>query len=76
MTVVQEGFRFVNDDGDEDASTFAAAQDANVNMLAGAAGRIRILLDASGDVAAAQYQLEFRYKPPGGSFGDWEAVGV
>jgi hypothetical protein len=72
--VTQEGFRFINDDGDEDASTFAAAQDANVSMLAGTAGRVRFLLDTSGDAAAAQYQLEFRYKPPGGSFGDWGKV--
>lgn len=74
--VTQEGFRFVNDDGDEDASTFAAAQDTDVYMAAGAAGRVRILLDASGDVDAAQYQLEFRYKPPGGSFGAWGKVGI
>jgi hypothetical protein len=72
--VTQEGFRFINDDGDEDASTFMAVQDANVSMLAGTAGRVRILLDTIGDAAAAQYQLEFRYKPPGGAFGDWGKV--
>jgi len=36
--------------------------------------RLRFLLDAAGDPAAAQFQLEYRYKPNEGSWGNWAIV--
>jgi hypothetical protein len=38
--------------------------------------RPRFLIDASGDPAAIQFQLEYRYKPSGGAYGDWAKVDV
>lgn len=59
-TVDQEGARFVNDDGSESGSSFKAAQNVNVTMAPAASARIRFLLQAAGDPAAATYQLEYR----------------
>lgn len=56
----QEGFRWFNDDGDEDASTGAAAQDTNITAPAGETRRLRILLDATGDPATTQFKLQYR----------------
>ena len=57
-TRTQEGHRFRNDDGSESAATWAAAQDAGVTLPTGTTVRVRVLVDASGDPASTQYQLE------------------
>lgn len=57
-TLTQEGFRFRNDDGSESAATWAAAQDAGATAATGTTVRVRVLVDATGDPAATQYQLE------------------
>jgi hypothetical protein len=73
-TLNQYSFRFLNDDGSESAATFAGAENANVNLSAGDILRLRYLIDATGDPTGKQFQLEFRRKPSGGSFGDWKPV--
>jgi len=73
-TIEQEGFRFRNDDGDEDGATWKANQDTNISLAADTAARIRMLLNATGDPASIGAQLEYRYKPSGGAFGSWTKV--
>jgi hypothetical protein len=70
----QHSFRFVNDDGSESGSTFAANLNTDVNLSANDTKRLRYLIDATGDPTGKQFQLEFRRKPSGGSFGDWNKV--
>jgi hypothetical protein len=59
-TLDQEGFRLRNDDGDEDAASWKEAQDANITAPKNANIRLRMIVDATGDPATAQYQLEYR----------------
>ena len=73
-SIEQEGFRFRNDDGSESAATWKANQDTNITLAADTAARIRMLLNATGDPASIGAQLEYRYKPSGGAFGDWGKV--
>lgn len=70
----QEGFRFRNDDGSESAATWKANQDTNITLAADTAARLRMLVNATGDPASKNYQLEYRHKPSGGSFGSWKKV--
>lgn len=56
----QEGFRFRNDDGSETTATWAAVQDTNISAASGTRRRLRVLLNATGDPAAGQYQLEVK----------------
>jgi hypothetical protein len=72
--IEQEGFRFRNDDGSESGATWKAAQDTNINLAADTAFRLREIINATGDPASAGYQDEYRYKPPGGSFGAWRKL--
>lgn len=73
-TLAQHSFRFFNDDGSESASTAKAALNTNVNLAANDVARIRFLIDATGDAAGKKFQLEYRKKPSGGSFGPWTEV--
>jgi hypothetical protein len=73
-SIEQEGFRFRNDDGDEDGATWKADQDTNITLAADTAARIRMLLNATGDPSSIGAQLEYRYKPSGGAFGSWTKV--
>ena len=57
-TLEQESFRFRNDDGTEANATWAADQDANMSANA-ADKRIRIIVNANGDPASSQFQLEW-----------------
>jgi hypothetical protein len=70
----QEGFRFRNDDADEDAATWKDTQDTNINSAVATKVRLRILLNATGDNPSKNFQLEYRRKPNGGSFGSWTKV--
>lgn len=56
----QEGARFRNDDGSESAATWAASQDANITHPLSTNLRLRALLDAIGDVASAQFRLDYK----------------
>lgn len=73
-TVNQHSFRFFNDDGSESGSTVKADLNTNINLSASGVARIRFLIDATGDPAGAQYQLEYRRKPSGGEFSSYKKV--
>lgn len=59
-TLDQSAFRFYNDDGNEAGATPAAAENTDLTAPAGETRRIRMQVDATGDPATAQYQLEWR----------------
>jgi len=73
-SIEQEGFRPRNDDGTEATATWKANQDTNITLAANTAFRLRMLLNATGDPDSINAQLEYRYKPTGGSFGSWTKV--
>ena len=72
--ISQHSFRFINDNGDEDESTFNAGLNANITLAPGNKIRVRFLLDTSGDIAGKQFQIEYRRKPSGGEFGSWKKI--
>lgn len=72
--LIQHSFRFRQDDGDEDAASWLATLNANINIAAGAAFRLRYLVDSSGDPSSKQFQIEYRRKPSGGEFGAWKKI--
>lgn len=47
LTIAQEGFRWRNDDGDEDGATWLAAQDTNAEIDLDTNARLRVLLDTT-----------------------------
>lgn len=57
-TLDQKSFRWRNDDGTESSATWAATQEADFMAPAGSQKRLRMVLDGSGDPAAANYLLE------------------
>lgn len=59
-TLDQEGFRFRNDDADEDSATWSAAQDTTITLPIETPKRIRVLVNATGNPASKQFQLEVR----------------
>ncbi len=65
-TIEQEGFRWRNDDGDEDGATWAAAQDTDISAPVSENRRLRVLLNATDDPGSTQFQLEYRLS--GGTF--------
>ena len=71
-TVEQEGFRFRNDDGDEDAATWRQSQDVADTAELDEQIRLRALLNGTGDPASTQYQLE--YKQDSETW--WRPIGV
>jgi predicted RNA-binding protein with TRAM domain len=73
-TIELEGFRFRNDDGSETTATWKANQDVNITLAANTAFRLRKILNATGDPASIDAQVDFRHKPSGGSFGSWIKV--
>ena len=56
----QEGYRWRDDDGSESTATFLAAQDVDITRVKNTNTRIRALVNATGDPASEQYQLEYR----------------
>ncbi len=56
----QEGYRFRNDDGSESGATWKVAQDTNLSLGVGDRFRLRFVVDAVGDPAAATFQLQAR----------------
>lgn len=59
-TTEQEGFRWRDDDGDEDGATWLASQDTDISRQADTNTRLRTLLNTTGDAGAATYQLEYK----------------
>ena len=74
VTLAQHSFRFVNNDDDEDESTFKAALNTAITLPAESTIRLRYLIDADGDPDSKQFALHYRYKPSGGAFGAWAIV--
>jgi len=73
VQVEQEGFRWRNDDGDEDEATWKAAQDTDItNVQRNTNVRLRVLLDTDGDPDACTYQLEWKESNDGDS--EWLKV--
>jgi len=60
ITIEQEGYRFRNDDGSEVAATWRRAQDVDDEIELSTNIRLRALLNATGDPATTQFQLEYR----------------
>lgn len=62
MTIVQEGFRWRYDDGNEANATWRAAQDSNITLPLNTPVRLRTILDvaANPSPAASYYRLEFK----------------
>ncbi len=56
-TITQEGFRFRNDDGDEDGATWIASQDVSINRDIEIPTRLRILLDTADTPFSTQFKL-------------------
>lgn len=69
-TEEHEGYRWRADDGSESAATWLAAQDTGITRAAGQAARLRAIVNASGDPAAGQYELQVRRV----GTTDWRAV--
>lgn len=65
VVLEQEGFRFRDDDGDEDAATWLENQDTNLTREAGVNTRIRMLINATNDPPSQQYQLEYKKSTDG-----------
>lgn len=59
-TLQQEGYRFRDDDGDEDGATWLDSQDTDITRADDLNTRLRMLINATGDPATGQYQLEYR----------------
>lgn len=59
-TLIQEGFRWRNDDNTEALATWKHDQDVAGTIEAGTNIRLRMLIDSTGDPAASQFQLERR----------------
>lgn len=66
----QEGFRWRDDDNDEANASWLDAQDTNISRERNVNTRIRVLVNANGDPASKQFQLE--YRKVGDT--DWKAV--
>lgn len=58
-TLELEGFRFRADDGDEDAATWLANQDVDIQREIEDITRLRLLINATNDPPARQFQLEY-----------------
>lgn len=71
LTLAQEGYRFREDDGDEDGASWHEDQDTNLTFEKETPVRLRVLLNASGDPSSEQFRLEYRLKDSGN---DWRAV--
>ena len=67
----QEGYRWRNDDGSETTATWAASQDTALTGSLSTNYRLRAIVNTAGDVASAQYQLEYKKSTDG----TWTTVG-
>lgn len=74
IALIQHSYRWVNDDGSESDSTFAAGTNVGVTLQPDTIKRLRFLVDSTGDTTGTSYRLEYRKKPSGGDWGDWIKV--
>ena len=73
-SIAQHSFIINQDNGSESGSSALGAVNANVLLAPGSLFRPRFLIDATGDPSSMSYQLEYRRRPSGGSFGPWTKV--
>lgn len=74
-SISQHSFIFMGDNGSEAGSSPLAAVNTNILIGPGVKFRQRFLIDVtSGDPSELQFQVEYRRKPNGGSFGPWTPV--
>ena len=59
-SLAQEGYRWRNDDGSESTATFRQLQDVDDSIAKEINVRLRTLIDATGDPASEQYQIEYK----------------
>lgn len=59
-TLEQEGFRWRNDDGSESVATWRQSQDVDDTVAADTNVRLRVLVNATGDVASKKFKLQYR----------------
>ena len=59
-TADQNAFRFREDNGSESAATGAAAQSTNITRALATPARLRLRVQATGDLAASAFTLEYR----------------
>lgn len=74
ITLDQHSYRFFNNNGNEASSTTRANINVSPTVIINDILRLRFLLNATGDVSSKSFKLEYRYEPPGQSFGQWETV--
>jgi hypothetical protein len=74
--MVQNSYRFRNDDGNETGATWLAALNTAINLAKTTATRIRVLLNTTGNYASVAPQLEYRKKDYGEQFKKVLAAGV
>lgn len=56
----QYAYRWRNDDGDEDAATWKAAENTDTSIAKNTAVRLRMGLNATGDQPSQQFKLQYR----------------
>ena len=65
----QEGFRFRDDNDDENSAAWLASQDTDITRPIETNTRLRVLIDTTNDAPSYQYQLEYRVNA-----GSWKKV--
>ncbi len=60
FAVVQDSFRFRNDDGSESGATWKASEDTDATANSNENFRLRVQVDTAGDLPSEQFQLEFK----------------
>ena len=68
----QEGYRFYDDDGDEDASTPLGNQGAPITVASETPFRVRVLGNVSGDPGS--HQATVQYRKVGDPASEWETI--
>lgn len=71
LTLYQTRYRWRNDDGDEDAATWAAAESTAHTIAKQTPVRLRVQVDTTGDAPAGQVGLQYSTDPGG----PWTDVG-
>lgn len=59
-TLEQEGYRWRDDDADEDEASWLEVQDANTTIAKNTNLRLRVILNSTNDYNSTQYQLEYK----------------
>jgi hypothetical protein len=59
-TAVQSAYRWRADDGSETTATWLAAENTSITRAKATNTRLRVQVDATGDLATTQYQLEYK----------------